>query len=1089
MSRSTLNVPAVMAGLKDFQRASVDYVFRRMYTDPDPTRRFLLADEVGLGKTMVARGLVAKTIEHLRGAGVPRIDILYICSNLDIAKQNIARLNVVPEAVVPLASRITLLPKMVRDLNERDLNFITFTPATSFNLRSSLGTVEERVLLYWMLRRIWSLPDRSGPKNLLQGNASTEVFQERIREFSGQDLDASLLEGFARTLENHAEAARANAMPDLRQRFDALCDAFTRQRQNLPAEEAEQRTRMVGELRGLLATACLEALEPDLIILDEFQRFRELLDGEDDAATLAKNLFEWKEARVLLLSATPYKMLTLNEERGGEDHYEDFVRTYRFLSADPAKCDVLQALLRNLRGELLRARPGSVGRLGELKAEVEALLRKVMCRTERLAMDESRAGMLRQVQPAAVLPTRTDLLRYVGLQGVADNLECGEAMEFWKSAPYPLNFMEDYKLKESFEEAGSDPAVRPRLAKLLKTTPDLLMSGDDVSAYRELDPGNVRLRQLMNDTVNAGAWKLLWLPPSLPYYEPSGPYAEEGVAGFTKRLVFSCWRVVPKAVAALLSYEAERRTIVGFQSSAVNTQEARKRRRPLMRFARSEGRLTGMALFTLIYPSSVLAEVVDPLRLGRASGRKTSEEVLVAAEALIAEKLAGLDVRTDPSPGGSEDERWYWAAPVLLDAQDERNAMEGWFENDDLAGAWGGDSDDDSEPEGENVTEERDTAWEDHVGELRNLIAGRIGLGRRPADLARVLAEIALGGPATVAFRGLTRLTGRVEEETLDFVRHYAAYLGRSFLGLFNQPEATALIRASDPREPYWRRTLEYAIRGNLQAVVDEYFHVLREGLGLSDSSQRDLSGGVSEAVIDVLSMRAANVAVDDIQPNESGLSWQTKTQRMRMRFALRFGDEKGEDGTVRTRASTVRSAFNSPFWPFVLATTSVGQEGLDFHPYCHAVVHWNLPSNPVDLEQREGRVHRYKGHAVRKNLARKYGHAMLSGRDPWAAMFSSAVAERPSDASDLVPFWLLPLEGGAQIERHVLAPLLSRDRARLTALRKSLAVYRMVFGQPRQEELMEYLLAALPGEDVARLVEELRIDLAPPREIEQGLA
>ena len=66
-----------------------------------------------------------------------------------------------------------------------------------------------------------------------------------------------------------------------------------------------------------------------------------------------------------------------------------------------------------------------------------------------------------------------------------------------------------------------------------------------------------------------------------------------------------------------------------------------------------------------------------------------------------------------------------------------------------------------------------------------------------------------------------------------------------------------------------------------------------------------------------------------------------------------------------------MRTAFNSPFWPFVLATTSVGQEGLDFHQYCHAVVHWNLPANPVDLEQREGRVHRYKGHAIRKNIAR----------------------------------------------------------------------------------------------------------------------
>ena len=79
----------------------------------------------------------------------------------------------------------------------------------------------------------------------------------------------------------------------------------------------------------------------------------------------------------------------------------------------------------------------------------------------------------------------------------------------------------------------------------------------------------------------------------------------------------------------------------------------------------------------------------------------------------------------------------------------------------------------------------------------------------------------------------------------------------------------------------------------------------------------------------------------------------------LRTRFAMRFGDQDAEDSAEPTRADQVRSAFNSPFWPFVLATTSVGQEGLDFHSYCHAVVHWNLPSNPVDLEQREGRVHR----------------------------------------------------------------------------------------------------------------------------------
>ncbi len=52
--------------LKAFQRATVDYVSRRLLIDEDAVRHFLVADEVGLGKTMVARGVIARTIEALQ---------------------------------------------------------------------------------------------------------------------------------------------------------------------------------------------------------------------------------------------------------------------------------------------------------------------------------------------------------------------------------------------------------------------------------------------------------------------------------------------------------------------------------------------------------------------------------------------------------------------------------------------------------------------------------------------------------------------------------------------------------------------------------------------------------------------------------------------------------------------------------------------------------------------------------------------------------------------------------------------------------------------------------------------------------------
>ena len=85
-------------------------------------------------------------------------------------------------------------------------------------------------------------------------------------------------------------------------------------------------------------------------------------------------------------------------------------------------------------------------------------------------------------------------------------------------------------------------------------------------------------------------------------------------------------------------------------------------------------------------------------------------------------------------------------------------------------------------------------------------------------------------------------------------------------------------------------------------------------------------------------------------------------------------GEKAGGDAAGEDRTDDLRTAFNSPFWPHVLATTSVGQEGLDFHSWCSRVGHWDLPSSPLDLEQREGRVQRFAGLAIRRALAQAEG-------------------------------------------------------------------------------------------------------------------
>ena len=79
--------------------------------------------------------------------------------------------------------------------------------------------------------------------------------------------------------------------------------------------------------------------------------------------------------------------------------------------------------------------------------------------------------------------------------------------------------------------------------------------------------------------------------------------------------------------------------------------------------------------------------------------------------------------------------------------------------------------------------------------------------------------------------------------------------------------------------------------------------------------------------------------------------------------------------------------------------------------------MHWNLPSNPVDLEQREGRVNRYKCLAVRQNIAARYGTLPT-----WEEMFAEAARQEKGDYPDLIPYWCLPADGKhkTKIERYV---------------------------------------------------------------------
>ncbi|MGJ4733679.1 SNF2-related protein [Leptospira levettii] len=70
---------------------------------------------------------------------------------------------------------------------------------------------------------------------------------------------------------------------------------------------------------------------------------------------------------------------------------------------------------------------------------------------------------------------------------------------------------------------------------------------------------------------------------------------------------------------------------------------------------------------------------------------------------------------------------------------------------------------------------------------------------------------------------------------------------------------------------------------------------------------------------------------------------------------------------TSDTSNKSVVDSFNTPFFPYVLVSTSVLQEGVNLHFYCNKVLHYGIAWTPGDNEQRIGRVDRLFGKMQRE--------------------------------------------------------------------------------------------------------------------------
>ena len=1047
--------------LSDFQIATAQYAFRRLYLDPDSTRRFLVADETGLGKTHVAKEVIALAVEHLQRVDhVRRIDIVYVCSNAEIAAQNIRKLNITGSESPSFATRLSLLitrPELLKptvDGDGKPATFVAFTPATSFQFGLQMGTANERAVLYALLSDHMDLRGAraTAAQRIFQGAVAS---RQRFLDWYISAVDAQRFEPNI-----HREFLEEFDRSCMRASLSSLIDEVAG-RMALRDSQRERVRSILGSLRRLLSQTALRALQPDLVILDEFQRFRDLLDVETggEAAELANDLFKQPDAHVLLLSATPYKPFTYAEEAASDaGHYADFLKTLEFLAGSKMPVDSVRADLDGLRQAALSDEPTT-----EIRDRVQAQLRKWIARTERPTGTRRTSTVDTMASPFHV--QAEDFTGFVSLRQVADAVSAPLTVEYWKSAPYFFNFLNGYRVGEHLRVAMKVADRRAQLMPLFRGAQRIAKS--DVEQFQPLDWANARMRALAAETLDQGWWRLLWMPPSLPYHSLSGPYESVNSAAITKHLIFSSWVAAPSAIASLLSYEVQRQIFAGDRNFA-NTPSARAAISSRLDYRMTDGRPAAMSALALFWPQPALASVTDPLDAARDHPDPPTVDRLLEWARSRVEALIGSDGNTNSTSSAV----WYWFAPVgaergsalasaLVEAQ-RRTVVEA------LAGG-----------SLEHESTDAPRGLDAHVELLLRSLIRWTPESERPADLSATSALLGVGAPGNIAWRALKRLR-RVGDSVTDLGQWRASSILASGLRtLFSRPDATLLLESlyANPGTrgddgAYWRMVARYCIDGGLQAVLDEYIHHLAGESGANTTTDEGLISLASTARRAIALRESVYRATDIDNFDGEGIPFPS-------RYALRFGSTRNSQDEARL--PEVRAAFNSPFWPFVLATTSVGQEGIDFHWWCHAVVHWNLPANPVDFEQREGRVDRYKGHAIRKNVAAAHRSAALAPgvADPWTAVFEAAAAEDDHGLGDLTPFWIYP--GDAQLQRRIMALPLSRDQGRWAQLQESLALYRLAFGQPRQEDM----LAALQRRGISGRPErmaELRIDLRPPR-------
>lgn len=937
-------------GAKEFQTATADRI--EMIFRSGIQKRVLLADEVGLGKTIVAREVIDR-VRHIRmDADDDMYRVVYVCSNINIVQQNTKNLGMKDKLDISesrLSMQHLLIQEKVAELKrqgkyredgkyadgEMPELLIPLTPGTSLTMSNGCGNMNERALMYNMIIR---MQEFQGNENFLfpffkyYGDIKEENWAWYVNYYSGRvdNCGNDYIDKIRGRLLNNT------LFKTIEKRLsDAICNNN---------KEWNEKSFILSRLRMAFAQVSIEELEPDFVIMDEFQRFSSLIDSNNndnsEQGMLTRKFFGEmsgeKAPLILLLSATPYKPYTTLEElneTNSDQQYEDFLKLTNFLfTGDNAK--TFKSVWEKYSMNLSQISTDNFDVLLASKKEAENDMYGAMCRTERIS--NSIIDTTTHVKDVPV--SDGDLLSYCQMQALLRY--CKEKdnkfkwnqvpMDYVKSSPYLLSFMDKYIFKtDIMKELKAEENGGLYLPLSQQSQQLLLKFHATIYNYKKLPANNARLEALKKVVfdLKKKSYCLLWIPASHPYYDTPDSNVFKQNHDFSKVLVFSSWEMVPRMIAFMLSYEEERLTIgQGIDGASYTNQTGGQRLRDVN--DNGDRDVKSKSLFE--YVSPCLAGLYNP----QESFGKDISEIRSSIENEIRKKITENSEFTITPTGRCR-------STLLL-------KLAKWL-----------DGQSDIEFETKAI----------------------------PERAIRTLTNMAIGSPAICLYRRVKDAVFDVKYRSKNGVE---STIISQFTSLFNLRQSAGImdILYQGKEGAYFEEVFDYCVMGNMQSVIDEYIHMI-------DETGTDVHG-----IVDTIYNSFVGIS-----PIEYMVYGKDVKRRLRTHYSLAYTNKKVDEKNV-SHATNVRQAFNSPFHPFILTTTSIGQEGLDFHWYCRKIMHWNIPSNPQDIEQREGRINRYKCLAIRRNLANRYKDIYS-----WNDIFDTAETELKGDDGGLVPYWCLPVE------------------------------------------------------------------------------